>query len=154
MVDDDQIVPGAKFETKCLFVRDKVYQDDDVFSEAQYYLWRVGFHREAIQYGVFEEWCDGYGLVIHDVVAVVDMPKPYRKRVFFKRKFVDPDFGVRPSRGLMCCGIAAFKTKVTPYDEARGTEIIAHTKGEYADEFCGEFDFDKWLADYKAKEAA
>lgn len=153
MVSDDQIVRGAKFETKCLFTRDKVYQDNVLDSNATEYVWSIGFYREPVDYGVFEEWCDGYGLVVHEVVAVFELPKPYRKRVFFKRKFVNPDFGVQHSRGLMCCGIAAFKKKITPYDEARGTEILAHTKGKYADELTGEFDFEKWLADYKTKDA-
>tara|TARA_B100000678_G_scaffold237062_1_gene206776 strand:+ start:3923 stop:4396 length:474 start_codon:yes stop_codon:yes gene_type:complete len=138
-VDASEIKPGAVFETKALFV-----------NEATEGLpaWRPGFHIDG-EYGE-EQWCDGYGLVIHEVVAIVDLPKPYKPRVAFKRYFVHPNFYQTQNRSLMFCGVDAFRRKIIPYDEARDMEIVAYTDGQFQNSI-GEFDFKKWMATYKAQ---
>jgi hypothetical protein len=139
MTNETEIKPGAVFETKALFVDDGT----DDFS-----AWHPGFKTDG-EYGE-DQWCDGYGLVVHEVVAIVDLPKPYKPRVAFKRYFVHPDFYQTKNRGLMFCGLESFRRKIIPYDEARNTEIIAYTKGKF--QGCnGEFDFETWMTAYKAR---
>lgn len=139
-MSDITIKEGAVFETQCLFIEEEF----EAGSEFEWRNWKPGIHRER-QGDYIECWADGYGLVVHEVVAVVELPKPYQKRVFFKRHFVKPNFEKTKINGLMCCGVKAFESKIKPYSDRYGT--YAYKDGE-------EIDFDEWLAEYRKAEAA
>lgn len=135
-----KIKPGDVFKTKCLFV-------DELINEGTTFEWRnwvPGIHRDG-SYDCLECWADGYGLVVHEVVAIVDLPKPYKKRVFFKRHFVKPNFEKTNVNGLMCCGVKAFESKIESFADRYCT--CAYQDGE-------EIDFDEWLAEYEKREAS
>lgn len=149
MQNNIEIKEGDIHKTKCLYIKQKNDHSSVAISiTGKDWNWKPGFHQKGHpMYGDDEAWCDGLGLVIHEVVAIVDMPKPYKKRVFFKREFITPDFEVRKSRGLMCCGTQSFRTRTTDFETRYGMDILWCRDGFEVD-----FDeWDNWLVEYEKR---
>ncbi len=81
---------GQRITLPIPFCREDPYVDLDGSEVAR---WRPG--RRLVAYGPSpseEGWCsDGTGIEIRDVIAVVELPKPYPRRVFYKRRWIAPD---------------------------------------------------------------
>jgi hypothetical protein len=81
---------GQEFRVKAMF-----YIGDVGFMEGEDYIqkkdWIPGFVREALDNGGEYKWFNGYGHVTYTVVSFHSLPRPYPDRVFYTRKFTNPD---------------------------------------------------------------
>jgi hypothetical protein len=113
------VTDGAVFNVSFPFVRDTWMAhdfDEDGAGSREVQTWKPGTRFEARgREGEYTEcFADGMGVMVLTVVSV-HKPGKYRPRVFYVRRWIDPDgkeFGVRK---LRMSGIAAFKTICNGY---------------------------------------
>lgn len=101
-----EIKKGDIFRIKYPFCVDEV----QLYDEAGYYktkTWVPGTRHEVTHGGA--EYCeaDGIGFMIIEVVST-HKPGQYPERIFFTRKFEDPDGKVFGKKGLRILSVQAF----------------------------------------------
>ncbi len=102
---------GDVFRTKAPFVR-KNYTGADT--------WQWGMRRNFD--GMYENYeADGEGDVEYQVIKIIEMPKPYKTRYFFRKRLIDPDGKILKWRPIECGGYKALQNRT---QTARDYEII------------------------------
>ena len=93
----------------------EVYTGPDMFGEIVFEeSWRPGVRMEAISPEDFEPVADGEGQMI---ITVVDVHKPgrYPERVFFTRKWKDPEGKIFGASKLHITTTPTFKRRIAGY---------------------------------------
>ena len=109
----DDVIPGAEIEVGHPFVRDKYTKHDE---EGGYEVdcWKPGTRGES----VYPDDCiavyDGMG---SQILTVVSLHKPgkYPTRVFYTRKWRDPDGGIFGKGSLRMTTLPAFRKIIAGY---------------------------------------
>lgn len=137
-----EIVIGKTYEVPCPFLR-STYEEFDEGGSSQLPTWKPGI--EWVTYGdsyfnVSEPSADGLGKVLYTVVDVHKLPRPYPPRVFFTRKWVDPDGKTFGKGALRIMTVEAFRRRLTGYlaqgladDPDRFTGLVEHLESTASD---------------------
>jgi len=84
-------VNGQEFEVRAPFVW---YQTDIPEPDGPGFVtvetWKPGFDAESDEYNTYY-LCHGFGQIIYTIIDFHKLPRPYPARVFYTRKFRDPD---------------------------------------------------------------
>ncbi len=86
-------------------------------------LWQGVGSREWWQHGMRFENEDGYGIssvgdadaqgeIEYKIVKIIPLDKPYRTRILYRKRLIDPDGKTLKWQPLEMCGEAAFSTRI------------------------------------------
>lgn len=112
------IKPGDVFKIKHPFVREDFNGPDGLEK-----TWKPGTRQEQIANDDFVTMADGEGLQVLTVVSL-HRPGSYPTRVFYTRKWIDPNGGEFGKRDLLCKSVSAFRQIIKGYRWAYGVEEI------------------------------
>lgn len=120
------IAVGSVFEVDCPFIR-APFESYDEDGPYRILSWRPGAIWEV--YGPYGDdaalRAHGMGKVRYKVIAVCPMPRPYPTRVFFTRKWTNPDGRTFGTSKLHVMTREAFKRRTVSY---RPTGAYRHTE--------------------------
>lgn len=119
-----EIVVGQSYEVDCPFLRD-TYEHFDEGGQSTLHTWRPGIRWETYGDSYFnqsEPVADGVGKVIYTVIDLHKLPRPYPPRVFFTRKWVDPDGKSFGKGALRIMTAEAFRRRLSAY-QVDGTSL-------------------------------
>lgn len=108
------ILPGSVFEVAHPFSRDTfVEHDEGGFHEVK--TWRPGVRDSFVHPDDFEAVADAMGTQILTVVSIHKPGGKYRERVFYTRRWRDPNGKEFGKGGLRMMGIQAFRARLAGY---------------------------------------
>lgn len=105
---------GKSYPVDCPFVRD-VFVEWDEDGESKTLSWKPGIVWEQCGPEDVHPVAHGFGKVIYTIVDVHKLPHPYPARVFFTRKWQDPDGRVFGRTKLHIMTTGTFKSRLRGY---------------------------------------
>ena len=102
------------YNVTCPFVKEtyEALEEDGPVSVPS---WRPGVRWEHVYPDDSRPVADGIGLVTYWLVSIHKLPAPYPARVFFTRKWIDPDGKVFGKNKLHIMTVSAFKRRLQSY---------------------------------------
>lgn len=110
------IEAGKTYSVACPFIR-APYTGCDEDGYHTELSWKPGIVWESMSrdYEEADARAHGMGYVSYTVVSVVDLPRPYPKRVFFTRKWTTPDGRTFGKNRLVIMTADQFKRRLDSY---------------------------------------
>lgn len=90
---------GYIFKTPAPFLK-----HSDEFAKITF--WQYGMRIVFDGYSENRE-ADANGEIEYKIIKVIEMPKPYKTRYFFRKRLIDPDSKILKWQALECCGYQA-----------------------------------------------
>lgn len=123
---------GDVFAVDAMFCR-TLHSFYDGSGDNEFLSWKPGFEFEARTCAELEPYpvFHGWGKVVYTVISYHKLPKPYPARVFYTRKFVDPDGKEFGKNGLKIKSVGNFKSMVKAKSFPNCSEFDAPKLVEY-----------------------